>query len=100
MRYGALTFSSLCVVSFTTQWVWPDSKYNHSRNFTGPILNFFCFNNGYHTQHHISPGLHWSLLPMRHKDIETSHSDDSMSFNGPVIGEKTQVHTHYFVRPV
>ena len=41
----------------------PESKYNHSRNFTGPILNFFCFNNGYHTQHHIS--LHWSLLPKR-----------------------------------
>ena len=29
----------------------PDSKYNHSRNFTVPILNFFCFNNGYKTQH-------------------------------------------------
>ncbi len=47
----------------------PDSKYNHSRNFTGPILNFLFLCNGYHTVHHISPGLHWSLLPREHSKI-------------------------------
>lgn len=24
----------------------PQHRVNHSRNFTGPILNYFCFNNG------------------------------------------------------
>tara|TARA_B110000008_G_C16819745_1_gene504194 strand:+ start:164 stop:835 length:672 start_codon:yes stop_codon:yes gene_type:complete len=48
----------------------PSSKYNHSRNFTGPLLNFLCLNNGYHTAHHLVPGLHWSKLKMKHKEIE------------------------------
>jgi fatty acid desaturase len=41
--------------------------YNHSRNFTNPILNFFCFNNGFHGAHHEKPNLHWSLLPEYHE---------------------------------
>lgn len=44
----------------------PDSEYNHSRNFTGTIVNWLAFNNGYHSIHHIQPGLHWSLLPEEH----------------------------------
>jgi len=47
----------------------PDHKYNHSRNFTGKILNWFAFNNGYHTIHHDQPTLHWSLLPEYHKKL-------------------------------
>jgi fatty acid desaturase len=43
-----------------------DSEYNHSRNFVGKIVNFWTYNNGYHTIHHIEPGLHWSLLPAEH----------------------------------
>lgn len=42
-------------------------RYNHSRNFTGKVLNFFAFNNGYHGMHHDKPGLHWSLLPEYHE---------------------------------
>jgi len=41
--------------------------FNHSRNFTGKLLNWFAFNNGYHGMHHIKPGLHWSLLPEYHE---------------------------------
>lgn len=41
--------------------------YNHSRNFTGKILNWLAFNNGYHGMHHLRPGLHWSLLPKYHE---------------------------------
>lgn len=41
--------------------------YNHSRNFTGKILNWFLFNNGYHGAHHMKPNLHWSLLPAFHE---------------------------------
>jgi len=43
-----------------------DSEYNHSRNFLGKVVNFFAYNNGYHTIHHMEPGLHWSLLPAEH----------------------------------
>ena len=42
-------------------------KYNHSRTFTGPLLNYFLFNNGYHGAHHDRPSLHWSLLPEFHE---------------------------------
>ena len=46
-----------------------ESEYNHSRNFTG-FLNFMLFNNGYHTIHHDTAGLHWSKTPAEHKKIE------------------------------
>jgi fatty acid desaturase len=46
-----------------------ESKWNHSRNFTG-FLNFLLFNNGYHTIHHHVAGLHWSKVPEEHKKIE------------------------------
>lgn len=46
------------------------SEYNHSRNFTGRLLNAILFNNGYHTAHHIKPHLHWSKLPDFHRTIE------------------------------
>ncbi len=39
------------------------SEWNHSRNFVSPLLNVLLFNNGYHTVHHMKPGLHWSLIP-------------------------------------
>jgi len=47
----------------------PWSKYDHSRNFVSPMLNFLLFNNGFHTVHHESPGLHWSKLPESHAKI-------------------------------
>jgi fatty acid desaturase len=40
--------------------------FNHSRNFVGPIFNFFTLNNGFHAIHHDRPGLHWSLTPEAH----------------------------------
>lgn len=42
------------------------SEWNHSRNFVGKLVNWFTFNNGYHTIHHMHPGRHWSLLPADH----------------------------------
>lgn len=43
-----------------------NTEYNHSRNFVGKLVNFWTYNNGYHTIHHMEPGLHWSLLPLAH----------------------------------
>src|SRR5215468_4676154 len=35
------------------------SAWQHSRNFVSPVLNRLLFNNGYHTVHHLKPGVHW-----------------------------------------
>ena len=42
------------------------TEYNHSRNFVGKVVNWFTYNNGFHTIHHLEPGLHWSLAPAEH----------------------------------
>jgi fatty acid desaturase len=54
----------------------PDSEYGHSRNFVGRWLNWWVFNNGFHTAHHQKPGLHWSLLPQYHEEIRTRIDPD------------------------
>jgi fatty acid desaturase len=46
-----------------------ESRWDHSRNFVSPVLNFFLFNNGYHTIHHEKPLLHWSCLKECHEKI-------------------------------
>lgn len=46
-----------------------DSEYNHSRNFVGRWLNWWVFNNGYHTAHHLRPNLHWTQVPQLHQEI-------------------------------
>jgi fatty acid desaturase len=45
----------------------PDSAVDHSRDFTSGFMNFFFFNGGYHTAHHLKPGMHWSRLPEAHR---------------------------------
>ncbi len=48
----------------------PLSAYNHSRNFTGSFINFFNFNNGYHTAHHHHPAKHWSEYKSIHLTMQ------------------------------
>jgi beta-carotene hydroxylase len=43
------------------------SDWNHSRNFTGRVFNWFMLNNGFHTIHHNKAGLHWSELAETHQ---------------------------------
>ncbi len=45
----------------------PQSEWDHSRNFVGPVVNALLFNNGFHTVHHHHPGVHWSKLPVVHQ---------------------------------
>lgn len=40
----------------------PEHPYNHSRNFTGKLVNWWTFNNGFHGIHHMKPGAHWADL--------------------------------------
>jgi beta-carotene hydroxylase len=47
----------------------PFSKYNHSRSFTSPTLNFLLFNNGYHAAHHERAGAHWTELKALHEQL-------------------------------
>ncbi len=46
----------------------PDDPWQNSRNLTGRWLNFFFFNVGFHTAHHLKPTLHWSELPRFHAE--------------------------------
>lgn len=45
-----------------------ESQWNHSRNFVSPVLNALLFNNGYHTVHHLKPGVHWTQTPALHAE--------------------------------
>lgn len=47
--------------------------YNHSRNFVGRWINWWTFNNGYHTIHHMDPGLHWSKAAAAHAERVAPH---------------------------
>jgi beta-carotene hydroxylase len=51
------------------QLVYESNDYEKATNFTGIFLNYFLFNNGYHSAHHQYPNLHWSILPQRHNEI-------------------------------
>lgn len=54
----------------------PWSEHNHSRSFTGKLLNVLLFNNGLHAAHHENAGAHWSKLPEIHaKIVDKIHPD-------------------------
>jgi fatty acid desaturase len=50
-----------------------NSEWNHSRNFVGKLVNWWTYNNGFHTIHHMQPGLHWSLAPAAHARLVAPH---------------------------
>lgn len=64
------------------------SEYDHSRNVTGRLANWFLLNNGFHTAHHLRPSLHWSRLPDFHEQQVRPKIDpalDHPSFTGLLI---------------
>lgn len=46
-----------------------DDHYVASRNVELPLYNLTSWNLGYHTAHHLLPGIHWSKLPEVHAKI-------------------------------
>jgi fatty acid desaturase len=63
--WGARSFLRINIIQHegcdtTTDW-------NHSRNFTGRLFNWWMLNNGYHTIHHNRAGLHWTELARAHE---------------------------------
>lgn len=52
---------------------------NSARNFVGPVINFFTFNNGYHLVHHLKPKLHWSLLPAEHERLVAGKAHEALN---------------------
>ena len=65
-----------------------DDKHEASRNILGTFYNISRLNLGYHTAHHIKPGLHWSDLPEYHSSIEAKIPkeliDDDYTFWGSI----------------
>jgi fatty acid desaturase len=41
----------------------PEDRAADSVSFYNRVYNFFAFNDGYHQEHHLSPGTHWSQMP-------------------------------------
>ncbi len=66
-----------------------DEIYEVTRNFTNPFLNWYLFNCGFHTIHHLKPTLHWSLVPQEQRNIDGNIRDELQvqSFWAFLLGE-------------
>ncbi|MCP5483906.1 MAG: fatty acid desaturase [Spirochaetales bacterium] len=51
--------------------LWASDHLHASYNNLSPSYNWFFWNLGYHTAHHLKMAVHWSLLPDLHAKIET-----------------------------
>jgi hypothetical protein len=54
---------------------WLHGYYEHARGGTsyyGQLYNILFFNDGYHTEHHAHPDVHWTRLPEYHESTDVS----------------------------
>jgi fatty acid desaturase len=54
------------------------NEYDSANNFLNFYYTVLSFNEGYHVAHHSKPGLHWSLLPYLHEEVERSRLDEPL----------------------
>jgi fatty acid desaturase len=54
------------------------SHYEATVNRIHPLFNALSWNLGYHTAHHLRPGVHWSELPALHREIESRIPEDQI----------------------
>eukprot|EP00441_Pelagodinium_beii_P022887 CAMPEP_0197667692 /NCGR_PEP_ID=MMETSP1338-20131121/67155_1 /TAXON_ID=43686 ORGANISM="Pelagodinium beii, Strain RCC1491" /NCGR_SAMPLE_ID=MMETSP1338 /ASSEMBLY_ACC=CAM_ASM_000754 /LENGTH=244 /DNA_ID=CAMNT_0043246985 /DNA_START=142 /DNA_END=876 /DNA_ORIENTATION=+ len=52
---------------------------NSARNFTGPVINWFTCNNGYHAIHHMYAHMHWTQYPEMHDKLIKPRNDPSLN---------------------
>ena len=62
-----------------------DSAFNHSRNITGPFINWLFLNNGFHTAHHLCPAMHWRRLPAFHRQLVEPHMRPELNQRSLVV---------------
>lgn len=73
----------------------PDNAgYDFARNLTGKIFNWFFLNNGFHTVHHLQPGLHWSKTRAAHEALVAPHIHKSLVADNAAV-----FFWHYFFAP-
>lgn len=62
-----------------------NTAYDHSRNFVGRAVNWWTYNNGFHTVHHLKPNLHWSLTPAAHAELVAPHIHENLDQSSLVV---------------
>ena len=59
-----------------------DNHFVACNNILQPFYNKFTGNLGYHTAHHLKPGVHWSKLPALHEEIKDKIPADAYQIPG------------------
>lgn len=78
VRFALIVFIPSVIAILGTFWatyfhhvgLLSDNPYETCYNNLNAFYNKATFNLGFHTAHHVCPGLHWSLLPAYHKTIK------------------------------
>lgn len=48
----------------------PENRFANSTSYYGRLYNFLFCNEGYHQEHHLRPGVHWSNRSQTHRELQ------------------------------